>query len=891
MEPNPRSKSWMYIIPLLSLFFIAVVSPRLWRSLNEDQKSRIKASLTGAVDPVEHHEGEITDAESHPRRIHVDFDPNWLQPDVARFDARVAQRVVIHPEIHSPNAFENGKVITGDVVPGDVVPGEMGDDEVVSEEVGVGEVGVGEVTIERHQGPADKITPPDFQEFDTKVESSSQPSLRLSAPTSRVQQVDVNEIDVESPSTTLPSDPPSQEIPEVVEVPSEWPEMSALYAALDEFCVDVPIAEAWRAEGVHLLSRLQRVETLDDSEVERLLLALKKLADALPQVERWLDEPDCVPLRQLAYGIERRLEVWQAMHRLAKNDRPLPRVNVAEALPLLNDVEEKLARGENGDGWRSYLMLDRLTQIATSTWVTDPSVRHEVSREVLRRMNDKGLGEQQKAFIESSELQQLVRMLQSWAVSRVDYPKFARTLEQFEASRSAALATQLVNTMEDVRWAKDTTELTNAFNTHYRNANVRLSITGQLVNDFLPILEPIEENIRDNVMGASVQGKNNTWTQLRVKLFEDDERIRLRFIASGNTRSRTVSRKGFVRFFSNGNSNFLAGKELQVSRQGIFAHDATASANGRTKVVDLETDYDHIPLVGWVMRQMAMEELHEQRNTMKSVMTNRVSKAARTRLDESLQERITDYEGRLNEKIMAPLRELQLDPSAIEMRSTAERIVLRCRIASAAQLAAYTPRPRALKDSVMSMQFHESSANNLLEQLELDGQVIDLEELIQKLSERLEMDVDAIREELPEGVKLRLGQDRPIQIEFDDHRILVTFRIAELSTPRRKWRNFVVRGKYRADMGRLHVDLERDGGIELISEQLGFRDQIALRGIFTKVMTRNHRLNVMRGRFLEDPRLSNLGVTQFVVRDGWVGLSIGPPNSPKVATETPVTAR
>ena len=82
-----------------------------------------------------------------------------------------------------------------------------------------------------------------------------------------------------------------------------------------------------------------------------------------------------------------------------------------------------------------------------------------------------------------------------------------------------------------------------------------------------------------------------------------------------------------------------------------------------------------------------------------------------------------------------------------------------------------------------------------------------------------------------------------------------------------------------------------EGGIELISEQLGFRDQIALRGIFTKVMTRNHRLNVMRGRFLEDPRLSNLGVTQFVVRDGWVGLSIGPPNSPKVATETPNTAR
>ena len=69
----------------------------------------------------------------------------------------------------------------------------------------------------------------------------------------------------------------------------------------------------------------------------------------------------------------------------------------------------------------------------------------------------------------------------------------------------------------------------------------------------------------------------------------------------------------------------------------------------------------------------------------------------------------------------------------------------------------------------------------------------------------------------------------------------------------------------------------REGGIELISEQIGFRDQFALRGIFTKVMANDHRLKILRGRFEEDPRLARLVVNQFTVQDGWIGISVGEP--------------
>ena len=571
----------------------------------------------------------------------------------------------------------------------------------------------------------------------------------------------------------------------------------------------------------------------------------------------------------------------------------MPDVNVADALPALRQVEAALPAGGIGESWRTYLRLEKLNQIATSSWVTDPSVRQDTARFVLKRISNRRLTERQREFLKSDVFVQLSDQLQDWAVAPLEVPKITRTIEQFETSRSAGLEERVMESIDDLTWADtpQATRLRKVLDTHYRNANLRIAITGELMNDLLPVLEPIEESVNDNILGASVRGRNNTWTRLRVKLIEDDQQIRLRFVASGNTQSRTVSKKGPVRFFSRGRAEFSAGTELMVSRRGIIADQATATADGRTRVTKLQTDYDEVPLIGWMMRQLAMEELRDSRSQMRSVVRNRVSSAARERLDETLQTRIAKAEAKLKDSVLDPLRKLDLDPSAIEMRSTEDRILLRCRIASESQLAAYTPRPRGLRGSALSLQFHESSANNLLEQLDLDGQRIELEELMERMSDRLDIQRADIHEEIPEGVKLRLGEDRPIQLDFDDDRILITVRLAELSTPRRKWRNFVVRGRYRADIAAMHVDLERDGGIELISDQLGFRDQIALRGIFTKVMARNHRLSIIRGRLASDPRLRNLSVTQFVVRDGWVGVSVGPKDASHVAAEANVAAR
>ena len=845
MDAYARRRTWPYITVVILLLVAAALGPRWWRSLDMRQRQQILAEIKR----VEHLARRYWD-----RSTGDPVAPEEVKPQVAELNPRVAQRVIIEP-----------------------------------------------TRPPYHGEPTEKIEWPSrasSQEIDTGAQADAETSINEATTDSSTRNsrfnitppLDVTEFDLDQVSSAFP-DGTTKNV--ATEPSSQWPQATELLAKLEQICSDVDEVEAWRSEAVDLLGQLPECHTLGHPGVAPILDQLDALSARLPMVERHLVETDRIVLRQVAYGIDRRTAIWRAVHALVLRDDATPEVVVSNTLPLLRDVEERLSPSENADMWAAYLMLDKLNQISTSTWVTDPSVRRATAREFLRRLVHPDLSDRQLRFINEPAVARLAGELRAWATTPVECDKLVQSIEQFEVSRTSRLASELVRYIEDLHWLDnpDSLTLAKAIDTHYRNANIRVAVAGRLVNDLLPVMEPIHEPVNDQILGASVRGRNRTWTRLRVRLVEDNRRIRLRFEAAGRTQSRTMSTKGPIRFFTRGASRFRAGKDVTLSNRGFRMADATATASGDSRMTNIQSDYDHIPLLGWVIRQMAIDELEDKRGQMKSVVNDRVTTSAKSRLDSSLQKKVDDVQARLNDRVFEPLRQLQLAPEPIEMRTTPERMVMRCRLASTDQLAAYTPRPRALSDSVLSMQLHESAANNLFQQLELDGETIKLEKLVERLAEKLQVDASDFNEEIPEGVVLRLGNERPLMIEFDADRILMTIRIAELSTPKKKWRNFVVRARYRADVERKYVDLEREGGIELISERLGFRDQIALRGIFTKVITRNHRLNIVRGRLAGDPRLADLAVTQFAVRDGWVGISVGPNRRNRLAQDEELDQR
>ena len=144
-----------------------------------------------------------------------------------------------------------------------------------------------------------------------------------------------------------------------------------------------------------------------------------------------------------------------------------------------------------------------------------------------------------------------------------------------------------------------------------------------------------------------------------------------------------------------------------------------------------------MPIVGWLARQVARQEHDQKRDQIRGNLQRRVASSARQRLDRELEQRLTRAESRFQDQVIAPLKSLELDPTSVDMHTTRDRITLRSRLSNDRQLAAYSPRPRALKGSLMSAQVHQSTINNLIDQLHVGGKLRPVEEIMQDIATKL----------------------------------------------------------------------------------------------------------------------------------------------------------
>ncbi len=86
----------------------------------------------------------------------------------------------------------------------------------------------------------------------------------------------------------------------------------------------------------------------------------------------------------------------------------------------------------------------------------------------------------------------------------------------------------------------------------------------------------------------------------------------------------------------------------------------------------------------------------------------------------------------------------------------------------------------------------------------------------------------------------------------------------------------MIRGNYIPAVDGLHAGLVRRGPILLVGHRLRTRDQVALRGVFSKLLSKSHQLKLVPDDLAEDQRLADMAVTQANIKDGWIGVAMGP---------------
>ncbi len=673
-----------------------------------------------------------------------------------------------------------------------------------------------------------------------------------------------------------------------VELPGVLPAPVALIEELKSF-VEQGVLVDWSEAVRTRLEKLSRSPRLDDPVAARLLQDLAQLADQAGPLSLPLGEsPERVRVLRAAYGVSRRVAVWNALCELSTidrsgNDWSLTTTRQLEAAQLA--VEVHLARSHYRDLWRNYLCLDKAKELVGS--MDEPTTRQrDIARMVLTRLDIDALNESQSQFLSHPVFRNYRSALRAYSRQDVALTDMVQLIERYETTLASLDARRVAHGFQTLRWSPLESEVQAAqpINDHYRNANVRVAISAALINRILPTEHTSMDPVDDVIQSARVQGMSRTSSRLRVFLVPSRLQWRLGLEARGDVESQTESRKGPATFYQDAMANFDARKHVTVDKRGIRTDRAEARAQSSSDLRGLETDFDDIPLFSRLARGIANRQYQEQSQIATAEIESRVADLASQRLDQEVHKRLSDAEGEFQTRWLMPLRNMGLDPTPIDFETTQQRLIVRYRIAALHQLAAHTPRPQAPSSSWLSVQLHESAINNTLDQLGIGGRKLTMQELCDELARKFGRPSPPVPEDIPEDLAVTLAQRDGIRVRCDGGKLRLTLRVAELSQSRQsKWKNFTVQATYVPSPDQRNANLVRDGVIELSSDGKGVGNQFALRTIFSKVLSKNRTISLINHSMAQQPEFADLMVNQFVLSDGWIGIAMAPkPNTARI---------
>jgi hypothetical protein len=459
----------------------------------------------------------------------------------------------------------------------------------------------------------------------------------------------------------------------------------------------------------------------------------------------------------------------------------------------------------------------------------------------------------------------------------------SRRIEEYENTRDPGLGRQLV-AHEQILAASPASfdrALADAVEQHYRNANVRVAITAAMVNRWVAGNRSESRPIRERIFGALINGQSDIYSERTVELAPANDEWQMHVQAKGKVESNTVAMKGPVRIRSAGTTDFSGTKRIFVRPDGYHLEPSAIGADSHNQLVGVTTDYDWMPLVGNVARDRARDQYAEKQRWVRALTESRVSSEASESLDRETYESMQRAQQRFHDRFTTRFDKSGVKLTTIEMKSTPERLVARLRIASDDQLGSHTPRPRALSDSLASIQLHETAMNNLASTLGLDGQRLTAQELVEKLRREFPNMVLKDVEESRRDTVFQFAPKDAIQFRIENGGLEMKIAFDSVELDGEAMENVTIHSEYSPAVAGLNADLVRNGSLGVEGE-LSAAERARLHNIFKQVFPPDQRLEFAHLN-LDDHRLDGLMITQLVMEDGWVGIAIGPEASNRTA--------
>ncbi len=583
-------------------------------------------------------------------------------------------------------------------------------------------------------------------------------------------------------------------------------------------------------------------------------------------------------LRRLAHAVARRRALWLAvarLHRWQRQQEQLAQLQQQRLVASALQLQQSLREAGADDAWQRFLLLPELTRAETLAPEAEEGRWQQLVRSFLERVATLRRDPRYDRLPQWEQLQQVQRQLCACALARFRVAQLPEMVEQFEQTEEPIAQHALVEFLQLAEHGAegvlgpDHRELIN----HWNNTNLRVAVHNRLLAQLVPQAPPRWQQVYDTILGIPVRGRSWTATRVHVRTLPGPG-ARLVIAARGLVRSWTRASQGIVTTHERTVARFSARRLVQLRPEGLRSWPTQLDLQARSELDELETELDGVPLLGDLVREIALsrreELLPEAQAEARWKLRQRIQEQFDRQVDQALAALDRKRVARLNQL----RKRLRLDPVLLA-HTTPQRLVLRMRLAGPDQLGAHTPRPRALAGSWASLQVHQSAINNVLDRLQLAGRQFTLPELERHLQTMLDLPI-RLGEEKDRRAVVQFAQQQPVRVQLHQGEVRLHLRLARLATPRRSWRNLNVQVRYRpVRQGRWYY-LQRTGYVELSGQLRSLGDELVVRGIFNRIFHRQRRWPLYPPAWRQDRQMNHLALTQCVIQDGWLGLSLGP---------------
>ena len=371
---------------------------------------------------------------------------------------------------------------------------------------------------------------------------------------------------------------------------ASWIEPTSLLSLLDELAKAQESSE-WAADTAKLVRELGPAIADNSNEAADILDRLaKSRIEAARLADATSDWPLARKLRQASYAIERRLEVWHAVVKLGVSalvEVDKPKTDPQRLSMCLAEMNHIMKTSAEGQQWRKYLLVDSLQELSSQRFTseTETDQQRKVAQQVLTRLTQTPMSMKQRQFIASAPMATFCAELRHWAADPLTSADVLRDIERYEQTRLPSDAKRLADDLRSLAQSSDPErhEFALSVDSHYRNANIRASLTENLINRLIPEQNMELAPVRDTVMGLPVRGQSLTSTDVALRLIPDPNRVRMALEVTGEVAAMTSSTSGPATFINDSDSLYAARKPFEIDQKGIKLLPAEVDVHHETR--------------------------------------------------------------------------------------------------------------------------------------------------------------------------------------------------------------------------------------------------------------------------------------------------------------------